>query len=380
MFLESHHVFNMVVLRTEIILLSLNESVECQRRVQKRGGKPPQTAPTNPMFHLQSDHLQIHSNGKKTGERLPTPPTIQSPENERRVVRRNHTSLPNSSPLDDNLLNTPTRRSPRLHRSSIQRNREPEYEDPHSPPRTHGHRPVQPAVDNEIHHHLVQVRDSRTSASRRLSNQSQSNGLRRSASQPSQRSQQNALRNSASQLTLGSRRQNSHGIDSTPEISNRSRLASNSPVPNNEEVCAANNPEQEGQPLHKKRGPTTNLAVGKRGKNKVEVDIFEKDICGVFRAECVNSIGSWVRQRDNCPLQYDTFDELPERNVDRVIQNVRVMRAAYTRHRYQIHLEYLELVEKLGSHEAALAQPPSYCSNKHDWTHMCGYFKSPAFK
>ncbi|MCL7030080.1 hypothetical protein MKW94_013955 [Papaver nudicaule] len=83
-------------------------------------------------------------------------------------------------------------------------------------------------------------------------------------------------------------------------------------------------------------------------------------------------IGSNLKLIDHFILKHD--DDVAVEAIKKV------MRAAYTRHRYKIHLEYVSLVKKLGSHEAAMAHPRSYCSNKHDWTHMCGYFRSPEFE
>ncbi|RZC49609.1 hypothetical protein C5167_018042 [Papaver somniferum] len=102
---------------------------------------------------------------------------------------------------------------------------------------------------------------------------------------------------------------------------NRSRSASNSPVENNEEVGYS---LQDGRTQRTTRKKTTNLAVAKRGKEKVSVYVFKEKFCGHYRHELINSIGSWVRQRDNCPLTYDKFDDMPEQKIARVIQNVRV--------------------------------------------------------
>ncbi|KAI3858169.1 hypothetical protein MKX03_022488 [Papaver bracteatum] len=196
-------------------------------------------------------------------------------------------------------------------------------------------------------------------------------------SSASHQSQYDSLRSSSSKKYHRSQQRNSPR-DSPPKNHNflqpnRSRSTSNSPVANNEET----------------RKKMTNLAVAKRGKEKVSVPY-------------INSIGTWVRQRDNFPLTYDKFDDMPEHKIDRVIQNVRdhfilvpdddmvlkaikdVMMDAYKAYRHKLYLKYKEAggdgFATSDGHLKALAHPPENFPNKHDWAHMCNHFTTDKFK
>ncbi|XP_026452785.1 uncharacterized protein LOC113353057 [Papaver somniferum] len=179
---------------------------------------------------------------------------------------------------------------------------------------------------------------------------------------------------------------------------NRSRSASNSPVANNEEVGYS---LQDGRTQRTTRKKTTNLAVAKRGKEKVSVYVFKEKFCGHYRHELINSIGSWVRQRDNCPLTYDKFDDMPEQKIARVIQNVRdhfilvpddevavkvikdVMRNAYKAYRHKLRLAYIKAGGDgfAGSDgHGGFGTPSQDFPNKRDWAHMCEHFTTDAFK
>ncbi|KAI3857109.1 hypothetical protein MKW98_010523 [Papaver atlanticum] len=375
------------------------ESTSKNQKVQKRGAKAPLAALVNPMegqehqmndlsSFLQAAQSTVHdeSGVGRTGRVLPSHAPIESPVHGGRGGGRTRLVLPSrspieshvhegraggisravqpiESPLNNDFLLTP-RRSPIGHRTRVHRNLEKEYNGLHSPMRTQGRHSVPPPAENEIQQPI------QSSAS----HQSQHNALRSSSSQQSHRSQQRKnLRDSPAE----------NNNFSQP---NRSRSASNSPVANNEDV---GNSLQEGQPQRTTRKKTTNLAVAKRGKEKVSVAVFKENFCGHYRHELINSIGSWVRQRDNCPVTYDKFDDMPEQKIARVIQNFRdhfildpdddvavkaikdVMRNAYKAYMHKLHLAYQKdggdgFAESDG-HLEALA-------------HMCAHFTTDEFK
>ncbi|XP_026453564.1 uncharacterized protein LOC113354451 isoform X2 [Papaver somniferum] len=108
----------------------------------------------------------------------------------------------------------------------------------------------------------------------------------------------------------------------------------------------------------------------------------------------------WTRQSQNCPLNYNAFDDIPPEKIQRVIKNIydyftiksrtgedpeeaikKIMRNAYNRHRHKINKAYLK-IQNLSSHEVALAsEPPSELEiNKEDWIYMCKTFDMPDFK
>ncbi|KAI3873642.1 hypothetical protein MKX03_030600, partial [Papaver bracteatum] len=214
--------------------------------------------------------------------------------------------------------------------------------------RTQGRRSVPPPAENEIPQRSNQLHNNRIQASL----------------QPSHRSAQKAIRNSASPSQQSHRSQQRNNLPDSP-AENHNFLQPN------------------------RSNKTINIVVGKRGKEKADM-------------ACINSIGSWVRQRDNWLLTYDKFDDMPEQKISRVILNVRdhfnlvpdddeavqaiktVMRSAYKAHRHKIHLTY----KKAGGdrfaasdgHLEALAHPPEIFSNKRDWAHMCGHFTTDEFK
>ncbi|KAI3950070.1 hypothetical protein MKW98_008515 [Papaver atlanticum] len=311
--------------------------------------------------------------GGRTRPVLPSRSPIESPVHEGRIGGISCTVQPIKSPLNNDFLLTP-RRSPRGHRTGVHRNLEKEYNGLHSHMRTK----VSLPPSHQSTHKAIQSSTS---------HQSQHNALRSSSSQQSHRSKwRNNLRDSPAE---------NHNF-SQP---NRLRSASNSPIENNEEV---ENSLQEGQPKRTTRKKTTNLAVTKRGKEKVSVAVFKEKFCGHYRHKLINSIGSWVRQRDNCPITYDKFDDMPEHKIARVIQNIRdhfildpdddvavkvikdVMRNDYKAYRQKLHLAYQKdggdgFTESDG-HLEALAHPPVDCPNKRDWAHMCAHFTTDEFK
>ncbi|RZC82448.1 hypothetical protein C5167_045229 [Papaver somniferum] len=432
------------------------ESTSKKQKVQKQGAKAPSAALVNPMYtrqggntssvqqsqfigdkirerqehqmndpssRLQAAQSTVHdrSGVGRTGRVLPSHAPIESPVHGGRGGGRTRPVLPSlspiesvheereggiscavqpiESPLNNDFLVTP-RRSPRGNRTGVHRNLEKEYNGLHSPMRTEGRRSVPPPVENEIQQCSNQLHNNRTQACLQPSHRSTQKSIQSSASH---QSQLNALRNSSSQKSHRSQQRNSLR-DSPVENHNssqpnRSRSASNSPVANNEEVV---NLLQEGQPKRTTRKKTTNLAVAKRGKEKVSVPVFDEKFCGYYKHECINSIGSWVRQRDNCPLIYDKFDDMPEQKIARVIQNVRdhfilvpdddgavkaikdVMRDAYKAYRHKLHLKYKAAggdgFAASDGHLKALAHPPENCPNKHDWAHMCNHFTTDEFK
>ncbi|KAI3870937.1 hypothetical protein MKX03_025125 [Papaver bracteatum] len=138
------------------------------------------------------------------------------------------------------------------------------------------------------------------------------------------------------------------------------------------------------------RKKTTNLAVAKRGKEKVTVPVFDVKFCGYFKHE------------DNFQLTYDKIDDMPEQKIARVIQNVRdhfilvpdddvavkaiknVMRDAYKAYMHKLYLKYKEVggdgFAASDGHLKALAHPLENCPNKHGWAHMCNHFTTDQFK
>ncbi|KAI3967063.1 hypothetical protein MKW92_032876 [Papaver armeniacum] len=419
------------------------ESTSKNEKVQKRGAKAPSAALVNPMFtrqggnprsvkqsqfigdknregqehqmndlssHLQAAQSTVHdgSGVGRTGRVLPSHAPIESPVHEGRGGGRTRPVLssrspiephvhegravgiscaeqPIESPLNNDFLSTP-RRSSKVQRTGVHRNLEKEYNGLHSPIITQGRRSIPPPAENEIQQRSNQLHDNRTEASLQPSHRSRQKAIQSSASH---QSQHNALRSSASQKSH--RTQQRNNLRDSPAENhnfsqpNRSRSASNSPEANNEEV---GNSLQGGQPQRTTRKKTTNLAVAKRGKEKVTVPVFKEKFCGYYRHELINSIGSWVRQRDNCPVTYDKFDDMPEQKIARVIQNVRdhfildpdddvavkvikdVMRNAYKAYRHKLHLAYKEAggdgFARSDGHLEALAHPPEDCPNKQD--------------
>ncbi|KAI3917401.1 hypothetical protein MKW98_027320 [Papaver atlanticum] len=327
-----------------------------------RGAKAPSVALVNPMFtrqggnprsveqsqfigdknreehqmndissRLKAAQSTVHNGSGvgRTGRVMPSHAPIESPvHGGRGGGRTRHVqpsrspikSPPIESPLNNDFLLTP-RRSPRGHRTGVHRNLEKEYSGLHSHMRTQGCRSVPPPAKNEIQQRSNQLHNNRTQASLQPSPEN------RKFSQP-----------------------------------NRSRSASNSPVVNNEEV---GNSLQEGQPQRTTRKKTINLAVAKRGKEKVIVPVFKEKFRGHYRHELINSIGSWVRQRDNCP---DHFILIPDDDVAvKVIKDV--MRNAYKAYMHKLH-----------GHLEALAHPPVDFPNKRDWAQMCTHFTTDEFK
>ncbi|KAI3964016.1 hypothetical protein MKW92_004488 [Papaver armeniacum] len=343
--------------------------------------------------------LPVHGGrgGGRTRHVLPSLSPIESHVHEEREGGISCGLQPIKSPLNNDFLITP-RRSPRGNRTGVHRNLEKEYNGLHSPMRTQGRRSVPPPTENEIQQRSNQLHNNRTQACLQPSHRSTQKSIQSSASH---QSQHNALRSSSSQQSRRSQQRNSlHDSPAENHNSlqpNRSRLPSNSPVANNEEVD-----NSLGQPKRTTRKKTTNLAVAKRGKEKVSVPVFNEKFCGYFKHECINSIGTWVRQRDNCPLTYDKFDDIPEQKIARVIQNVRdhfilepdddvavkaikdVMRDAYKAYRHKIYQKYKEAggdgFAASDGHLKALAHPPENCPNKYDWAHMCNHFTTNEFK
>ncbi|KAI3831506.1 hypothetical protein MKX03_016612 [Papaver bracteatum] len=242
--------------------------------------------------------------------------------------------------------------------------------------RTQGRRSAPPPTENEIQQHSNQLHNNRTQASLRPSHRSTQKAIQSSASH---QSHHNTLRSSASQQYH------------QPQQRNNLR----------------DSPAENRQPKRNTRKKTTNLAVAKRGKEKVSVPVFDVKFCGYFKHELINSIGTWVRQRDNCPLTYDKFDDMPEQKIARVIHNVRVyiikyhfildpdddvavkaiknvMRDAYKAYRHKLYLKYKEVggdgFAASDGHLKALAHLPENCPNKHDWAHMCNHFTTAQFK
>ncbi|KAI3954503.1 hypothetical protein MKW92_001801 [Papaver armeniacum] len=384
------------------------ESTSKKQKVQKQGAKARKkgvkalpAAIVNPMYTRQEGNPSSAQQSQFIGDQI----------RERQEHQMNDLSSqereggiscglqPIESPLNNDFLVTP-RRSPRGNRTGVHRNLEKEYNGLHSPMRTQGRRSAPPPTENEIQQRSNQLHNNRTQVSLQPSHRSTQKAIQSSASH---QSQHNALRSSASQQSHGSRQRNN--LHDSPDENhnssqpNPSRSASNSPIANNEEV---NNSLQEGQPKRTTRKKTTNLAVAKRGKEKVSVPVFEEKFCGYFKHELINSIGTWVRQRDNFPLTYDQFDDMPEQKIARVIQNVRdhfilvpdddmavkaikdVMRDAYKAYRHKLHLKYKAaggdgFAASVG-HLKALAHPPENCPNKHDWVHMCNHFTTDQFK
>ncbi|KAI3950614.1 hypothetical protein MKW92_037500 [Papaver armeniacum] len=407
------------------------ESTSKNEKVQKRGAKAPSAALVNPMFtrqggnprsvkqsqfigdknregqehqmndlssHLQAAQSTAHdgSGVGKTGRVLPSHAQSESPVHEGRGGGRTRPVLssrspiephvhegravgiscaeqPIESPLNNDFLSTP-RRSSRGQRTGVHRNLEKEYNGLHSPIITQGRRSIPPPAENEIQQRSNQLHNNRTEASL----------------QPSHRSRQKfkfANLTEHNSVTIYVILQMKTIIFRNPTDHDR---ASNSPVANNEEV---GNSLQGGQPQRTTRKKTTNLAVAKRGKEKVTVPVFKEKFCGYYRHELINSIGSWVRQRDNCPVTYDKFDDMPEQKIARVIQNVRdhfildpdddvavkvikdVMRNAYKAYSQGV----MGSLDRDG-HREALAHPPEDCPNKRDWAHMCEHFTTDDFK
>ncbi|RZC76635.1 hypothetical protein C5167_000774 [Papaver somniferum] len=292
--------------------------------------------------------------GGRTRHVLPSRSPIESP-----VLQRSRDGgiscavHPMESPLNNDFLLTP-RISPREHRTGVHRNMEKEYNGLHSPMRSQGRRSVPPPAENEIQQRSNQLHNNRTQASLQPSHRSTQKVIQSSTSH---QSQHNALRSSSSQQSRRSQQRNN--LHDSPAENhnfsqpNRSRSASNSPVANNEEV---------GYSLQD----------------------------GIFM------------QRDNCPLTYDKFDDMPEQKIARVIQNVRdhfilvpddevavkvikdVMRNAYNAYRHKLRLAYIKAggdgFAGSDGHLEALAHPPEDFPNKRDWAHMCEHFTTDAFK
>ncbi|KAI3869482.1 hypothetical protein MKX03_013162 [Papaver bracteatum] len=345
--------------------------------------------------------LPVHggSGGGRTRPVLPSLSPIESHVHEEREGGISCGVQPIESPLNNDFLITP-RRSPRGNRTGVHRNLEKEYNGLQSPMRTQGRRSAPPPIENEIQQHSNQLHNNRTQASLRPSHRSTQKAIQSSASH---QSHHNTLRSSA--LKQSHQPQQRNNLRDSPAENrnssqpNRPRSASNSPVANNEEV---DNSLQEGQPKRNTRKKTTNLAVAKRGKEKLSVPVFDVKFCGYFKHEVINSIGTWVRQRDNCPLTYDKFDDMPEQKIARVIQNVRdhfildpdddvavkaiknVMRDAYKAYMHKLYLKYKEVwgdgFAASDGHLKALAHPPENFPNKHDWAHMCNHFTTAQFK
>ncbi|KAI3938565.1 hypothetical protein MKW98_016070 [Papaver atlanticum] len=401
------------------------ESTSKNQKVQKRGAKAPSAALVNPMFtrqggnprsvkqsqfigqeHQMNDlssflqeaqstvhdesgvgrtgrvlpsHAPIESpvhrgrGGGKTRPMLPSRSPIESPVHEGRDGGISCAVQPIESPLNNDFLLTP-KRSPIGHRTGVHKNLEKEYNGLHSPVRTQGLHSVPPPAENEIQQRSNQLHNNRTQVSLQPSHRSTQKAIQSSASH---QSQHNALRSSSSQQSHRSQQWNNLR-DSPAENNNfsqpnRSRSASNSPVENNED-----------------------------GKEKVSVAVFTENFCGHYRHELINSIGSWVRQRDNYPVTYDKFDDMPEHKIARVIQNVwdhfildpdddvamkaikDVMRNAYKAYRHKLHLAYQKAggdgFAESDGHLEALAHPPVDCPNKRDWAHMCAHFTTDEFK
>ncbi|RZC87356.1 hypothetical protein C5167_030351 [Papaver somniferum] len=338
--------------------------------------------------------------GGRTRPVLPSRSPIESHVHERsRAGGISCAVHPMESPLNNDFMLTP-RISPRGHRTGVHRNLEKEYNGLHSPMRTQGRRSVPPSAENEIQQRSNQLHNNRTQASLQPSHRSTQKVIQSSTSH---QSQHNALRSSSSQQSRRSQQRNNLHDSSADNHNfsqpNRSRSASNSPVANNEEVGYS---LQDGRTQRTTRKKTINLAVAKRGKEKVSVYVFKEKFCGHYRHELINSIGSWVRQRDNCPLTYDKFDDMPEQKIARVIQNVRdhfilvpddevavkvikdVMRNSYKAYRHKLRLAYIKAggdgFAGSDGHLEALAHPPKDFPNKRDWAHMCEHFTTDAFK
>ncbi|XP_026433411.1 uncharacterized protein LOC113330819 [Papaver somniferum] len=425
-------------------------------KVQKQGAKAPSDALVNPMYtrqggnprsvqqyqfigdkirerqehqmndlssRLHAAQSTVHDRSEvgRTGRVLPSHAPIESPVHGGRGGGRTRPVLPSLSPIESHVheereggiscgvqpIGSPLnndflitrRRSPRGNRTGIHRNLEKEYNGLHSPMRTQGRHSVPPPTENEIQQRSNLLHNNRTQACLQPSHRSTQKAIQSSASH---QLQYNALRSSASQQSHRSQQRNSLR-DSPAENHNssqpnRSRSASNSPVASNEEV---DNSLQEGPQKRTTRKKTTNLAVAKK-KEKVNVPVFNEKFCGYYKHEYINSIGTWVRQRDNCPLIYDKFDNMPEQKIARVIQNVRdhfilvpdddgavkaikdMMRDAYKAYRHKLHLKYKAAggdgFAASDGHLKALAHPPENCLNKHDWAHMCNHFTTDEFK
>ncbi|KAI3890457.1 hypothetical protein MKX03_024999 [Papaver bracteatum] len=352
-------------------------------KAQKKGAKALSAALANPIsgFGRTGQVLPSHApielpvhggrGGGRTRPVLPSSP-IESHVHEEMEGGMSCGVQPIESPLNNDFLITP-RRSPRGNHTGVHRNLEKEYNGLHIPRRTQGLRFAPPPTENEIQQPSLQPshRSTQKAIQSSASHQSQHNTLRRSASQQSHQSQQrNSLR------------------DSPAENHNSSQ-----PNPTDRD---------QRQPKCNTRKKTTNLAVSKRGKEKVSVPVFDVKFCGYFKHELINSIGTWVRKRDNFPLTYDKFDDMPEQKIARVIQNVRdhfilipdddvavkaiknVMRDAYKAYRHKLYLKDKEVggdgFAASDGHLKALAHPPENCPNKHDWAHMCNHFTTAQFK
>ncbi|KAI3959807.1 hypothetical protein MKW98_029844 [Papaver atlanticum] len=398
------------------------ESTSKNQKVQKRGAKAPSAALVNPMFTrhggnprsvkqsqfigdknregqehqmndlrscLQAAQSTVHdgSGVGTTGRVLPSHAPIESPVHGGRGGGRTRPVLPSRSPIESHVHEG---RAGGIS-CAVQPIESPLNND-FLPMRTQGRRSVPPPAENEIQQRSNQLHNNRTQVSLHPSHRSTQKVIQISASH---QSQHNALRTENNNF-------------SQP---NRSRSASNFPVANNEEV---GNSLQEGQPQCTTRKKTTNLAVDKRGKEKVSVAVFKEKFCGHYRHELINSIGSWVRQRDNCPVTYDKFDDMPKQedcpsdpecpgiynlmllllfldhfildpDDDVAVKVIKdVMRNAYTTYRHKLHLAYQKVggdgFAESDGHLEVLAHPPVDCPNKRDWAHMCAHLTTDEFK
>lgn len=56
----------------------------------------------------------------------------------------------------------------------------------------------------------------------------------------------------------------------------------------------------------------------------LELDLYEGRLCGYKNEVAINSVCMWTRQSQNCPLNYDAFDDIPPEKIQRVIKNLYV--------------------------------------------------------
>ncbi|RZC64869.1 hypothetical protein C5167_008556 [Papaver somniferum] len=175
-----------------------------------------------------------------------------------------------------------------------------------------------------------------------------------------------------------------------------SHSASNSPQ-SNEECGTA---ETRVVPVRKKRGRSYMKELAKFRSQIFELDLYEGRLCGYKNEVAINYVCMWTRQSQNCPLNYDTFNDIPPEKIQRVIKNLydyftiksrtgedpeeaikKIMRNAYNRHRHKIHKAYLK-IQNLSGHKVALASetPSELEISKKDWIYMFNTFATPYFK
>ncbi|XP_026434201.1 uncharacterized protein LOC113331766 isoform X2 [Papaver somniferum] len=236
---------------------------------------------------------------------------LQPPEE--RSGRTRNTPLPTRSPPPrdrggQSLPITPSRRSPRgLDNNRVQRSLEAEYSASNTV-HMQRHRQVQHQSDQ-----LYNTQVSSSSRQQPLGLQHQ--GSRSSSSQRQSQTPSNGAplgnRNISNQNTSHSEpQQNDTPEDQHLQRKHPSRSTSNSPQ-SNEECGTA---EITAVSLRKKRGRSCMKELSKFRGQILELDLYEGRLCRYKNEVAINSVCMWTRQSQNCPLNYDAFDDIPPIN------------------------------------------------------------------